>query len=326
MADHVLATPPPLPTQPRRGTHYAMAWAIAAGIALAYMAALAMRPDMLAQYLPMAPRIGAPETNEGQRAHSDALAEVKSLKDSLEQANLEIEKLKTELSGRSERDADLANRLSALEQPAKPNAAAQPVAPALAAPAPSAAAATPVTSVTKAMAKADVPKTTPAIPANTVVAEAAPALPAPAATPPAAAPNALNLKVINAAPAAPAATPAADTKPIETGSVAQPAAAAPIAFGPAVVKTAPKPIGIQLGSGDTIDSLRLNWSLLSDRHAGSLKNLEPRYTTGVDENGLTYDLLAGPVKSTAEAKRLCKDLAAKAVPCKIVDDFKGEAL
>jgi hypothetical protein len=38
-----------------------------------------------------------------------------------------------------------------------------------------------------------------------------------------------------------------------------------------------------------------------------------------------YELVAGPVKSAADAKRLCKELAAKAITCK-VGDFAGEAL
>ena len=85
------------------------------------------------------------------------------------------------------------------------------------------------------------------------------------------------------------------------------------------------PVGIYIGSGPSVDSLRLSWSLLSDRNAESLKALEPRYTTGIDANGLNYGLVAGPLRSVADAQKLCKDLAAKAVTCR-VGDFTGEAL
>lgn len=122
---------------------------------------------------------------------------------------------------------------------------------------------------------------------------------------------------------------------LETGSVAAPAkpvnpvktiaAAQPIDFGTAVVKPAAKPVGVQISSGASVDSLRLSWSLLSDRHADSLRNLQPRYTAHGDESAPTFDLIAGPIKSRAEAMKICKALAAKSVPCKI-GDYLGEAL
>jgi hypothetical protein len=69
----------------------------------------------------------------------------------------------------------------------------------------------------------------------------------------------------------------------------------------------------------------LSWSLLADRHGEALKNLEARYVAHGDVANPTYDLIAGPIKSKAEAQRVCKALAAKGVPCKI-GDFLGEAL
>ena len=128
---------------------------------------------------------------------------------------------------------------------------------------------------------------------------------------------------------------------IETGSLAaapvrpairvaakpQPeAAAAPISFGPAIVKPAPKPFAVQLASGDSIDSIRLSWSLLSDRHAEALKNLQPRYiSSGTEQAGRTFDLIAGPVKSAVDARKICNTLAARGIDCK-VSSFKGDAL
>lgn len=127
-----------------------------------------------------------------------------------------------------------------------------------------------------------------------------------------------------------------DGPKIETGSIpvaVKPAAApnaaqpvAPIAFGPAVVKLEPKPLGVQLGSGLTLDALRLNWSVLSESHGDTLKSLSPRYTSsGTPEAGEVYDLVAGPVKSAADGKRICKALAARGVDCR-VGPMAGSAL
>jgi hypothetical protein len=117
-----------------------------------------------------------------------------------------------------------------------------------------------------------------------------------------------------------------DGPKIETGSipaVPKPVApsapaAAPIAFGPAVVKAEPKPLGVQLGSALTLDALRLTWSLLAESNGDALKSLSPRYTaSGTPEAGEVYDLVAGPVKSAADGKRICKALAARGVDCRV---------
>jgi hypothetical protein len=132
-------------------------------------------------------------------------------------------------------------------------------------------------------------------------------------------------KVLNAKPA------------LETGSVkpapqaapaATPAAASdePPPFAAPVVTPTAKPVGVQIASGSSIDSLRLSWNLLSETHADKLKNLEPRYSLSVDNGAVVYNLMAGPVKSAADAKKMCKALAAKAIPCKVVDEFGGAAL
>ena len=93
-----------------------------------------------------------------------------------------------------------------------------------------------------------------------------------------------------------------------------------------MVTPAAKPVGVQIASGSSIDSLRLSWNLLSETHADKLKNLEPRYSLSVDNGAVVYNLMAGPVKSAADAKKMCKALAAKAIPCKVVDEFGGAAL
>lgn len=120
---------------------------------------------------------------------------------------------------------------------------------------------------------------------------------------------------------------AANSARIETGSVEPPVRASEIpAFGEAVVKPEPKPLGLAIGSGPTVDTLRLNWSLISESNAEQLAKLEPRYKTSVDGNGLVYNLFAGPIKSKAQGRELCKALAKRAIPCAVVDDFGGEGL
>jgi len=129
-----------------------------------------------------------------------------------------------------------------------------------------------------------------------------------------------------AAPPAPVApgNPAEALAPaFETGSV-QNLGVPSSEAAPEVAKAA-KPLGIYIGSAPSVDGLRQSWNFISNRNPDSLANLQPRYTTGIDANGLNYGLVAGPVQSVAEAQKLCKDLAAKAVTCR-VGDYSGEAL
>jgi hypothetical protein len=122
---------------------------------------------------------------------------------------------------------------------------------------------------------------------------------------------------------------------IETGSVARgtappapPTAAAPVMIN--VAKTLPpvaKPRGgnataVQIAAGPSVDALRLNWMLLSDRHSNVLKPLEPRFVS--DSSGV-YRLVAGPFASPADAQRACSDLKARGASCQTTD-FGGEAL
>ena len=110
---------------------------------------------------------------------------------------------------------------------------------------------------------------------------------------------------------------------IETGSVATPAAAAaaapagegggaaPVAFGPAVVK--PQPVGLQIASAPSVDALRLMWNLLSENHPDPLKSMETRYAANANAATPGFDLVVGPIKSQAEARKVCKDLQSRGV-------------
>jgi hypothetical protein len=109
--------------------------------------------------------------------------------------------------------------------------------------------------------------------------------------------------------AAPPGVQARAANTIETGSVT--AASKPDATS-----------AIQLGTGPSVDALRLNWSLLQQRHQGVLQKLQPRYTGGA--SGSAFDLIAGPLPP-AEAQRACDALRAQNVSCK-VGSFGGNAL
>ena len=89
-----------------------------------------------------------------------------------------------------------------------------------------------------------------------------------------------------AAPGEPASPPPqAATKDITTGSilnVAKPVAVASVAPPAAVPPTSIGPphrpgFGVELTTAETLDGLRLSWSLLSDRHRGLLAPLQTRY-------------------------------------------------
>lgn len=113
---------------------------------------------------------------------------------------------------------------------------------------------------------------------------------------------------------------------LETGSVGADAPhAAPAQAAPKKEAAAPKPkpVGIKLAAGPSVDHLRDSWNVLSGRHAAQLAPLEPRYVNGADPE--TVDLVAGPFKSPAEAKKICKELQAEAIACS-VSNFGGKKL
>lgn len=111
---------------------------------------------------------------------------------------------------------------------------------------------------------------------------------------------------------------------IKTGSIGK-AATKPISFGPAVVTRTTRPIGVRVATGPSIDSLRLSWIALADRHGDTLNNLQPRYVTGIDATGLTYDLIAGPFNTANEASQVCARLHASGARCAL-GEYNGNAL
>ncbi|KAB2940270.1 MAG: hypothetical protein K8F92_15755 [Hyphomicrobium sp.] len=148
-----------------------------------------------------------------------------------------------------------------------------------------------------------------AVQASEKVAAAAPAQPAAKKQVVAKAPEA----TANAA-AATAAKPATPTA-IETGSIEHKKAAAP---------PKPTPVGVLLATGPSLDSLRLSWTILNDRHAATVKSLQPRYVVSGKADERTYGLVAGPLETIADAKAVCKTMTDNGIPCE-VSQFRGNA-
>lgn len=264
-----------------------MIWGIAAIAAVAYLSVVLLRPDLVARVDTRGP----------------AVAELETLRGEVDGLRRDVADVRSMVSETASQQKVISERLATLGAPvAAPMPASDPAAPPPALRLDSA----PVNGPFSPRADAGSSSVAPSAAAEKSIADA---------------------KVLNAKPG------------IETGSVkpapstitAPPAktAAAPAEpppFAAPVVTPAAKPVGVQIASGSSIDSLRLSWNLLSETHADKLKNLEPRYSLSVDNGAVVYNLMAGPVKSAADAKKMCKALAAKAIPCKIVDEFGGAAL
>ncbi len=305
-----LAAPPPIPLRRRPiFTPYVFGWIMAGTLAAGYFAILLTAPDLLEDLTPGGVYITEPQDNQGQRAAARLASDVRALRDGIAQVQFELAKVKTDVANQGVRERALTAQLVALEKKLGATEAARAIdtATPFEQANPPAEAETPggagnVHQPLETMAPADV---------NAAPGQEAAGSPQ-------------QPKLINA-------DTATATSALETGSVtttARPAAKAAsdaISFGPAIVKPAAKPIGVQISSGTSVDSLRLSWSLLADRHADALKNLQARYVERGDPAAPNFDLIAGPIKSKSEAARVCKALAAKNIPCK-VGDFSGEAL
>jgi SPOR domain len=146
------------------------------------------------------------------------------------------------------------------------------------------------------------------------------------------------------APAAPPPAPAAQpapvvaASPIVTGSLpptdAAPApakAAASARARPATVAAQPKRqpgtataapaatgarFGVQLGSDASLDEARATWAVSSGR-APSLEQLQPRVVEMDALGSRSYRLSAGPLPSRAEAQKVCAELKASGIACRV---------
>lgn len=285
-------------------TRYLAIWAVMACLAAVYLAAVSLRPAFLDGILPVA-NAGAGET-----ALQNA-AEIVHLRDGVSQLQTDVDKIQTESSQQATATRSLSERVTALEQR---SASAEPQSDAAAEPQ--------RTSAAHPDAGSDHMDFPSGFPTSPRTAEAPPAK-APAAKQQAAAkqPKVLNSPIETGSVADEQAAPAAAAPP-QAQPKAKPAADKVAAFSEPKVK---KAVGIKLATGASVDNLRMSWGILSERHGAELKPLQPRYFNTVDGNGITYELVAGPFKSTAEAKKVCDSLKAQAIDCSL-SNFGGNSL
>jgi len=97
-----------------RSTVYVALWAFLALVALAYLALLALRPDLATRII-LAPQPGAPETNQVQRAMLRALTEIQELRQTAERLQGDISQVRTQTHADRDRLQAIETRLTAIE-------------------------------------------------------------------------------------------------------------------------------------------------------------------------------------------------------------------
>lgn len=276
-------------------TPYAAIWFTLGAAGLGYLCIAFLAPHILPDF--SGGRVA--ERMLGETQVMKVSADVEGLKSSLERLQIEVDSVKANAAAHQTQTDQLSAHLAALDEKVRGQDTA------------------------KTASAAPLPPPTPDVPDFASGASQAQAAPSgPPAT-----------KVINAAPKVgpqvgpPVAQPVG--APIVTGSISKGTQTAnagdAISFGPAVVKPAPKPIGIQIATDSSVDGLRITWSTLAQVHAEQLGTLSPRYADLGTAANPSFGLIAGPIKSKADAKKLCKELAAQSISCKI-SDFKGAEL
>jgi hypothetical protein len=306
----VLLTPGP--ARRKILTPYVMIWLAIASFALVYLALLGLKPHMFASAGSSADAMEQ-KIAQARRDMERGLADIEPLARSVGEVKMDVANLKVAVEEASVRDKVILEKVAALEN----------AAPKASEPASASNAAVPPT-----------PRPKPST-ASGQTAFAAPV--GPSAEELRARQAQKSAKMINGGQKS--------TGGIETGSIArnsQRAVMVPPANKPkaaaktkvaARTKVATKPkaaakrkeVGVILATGPSLDALRLNWSILTDRYADAVRNLHPRYQVKGRASKRTYRLVVGPVASTAEAKNLCKDMQTRGMPCE-VSVYRGNAL
>lgn len=286
-------------TRPSLPALYVGTWALLMTVALAYLGMMAARPDLVAGAIPNV-RLGSLFLDEDDIELRRQAFEAESLRRQLFSARAELNGLRGEVARRADRETTLALKLASLE--AKEARAAEAL----------------------AVAEAAAAKATP----GRIAAEKRPAPPKPMTAVERLAAQAASGTGTTGSTGSgiPAGVQFAAPPTVSRTAIAPTANAPP--GNPIETGTIPPSAGIQLGTGPSVDALRLNWTLLQQRHQGALQKLQPRYTTsreaGTGGEGPAYDLIAGPLPP-AEAQRTCEALRAQNVACR-VSGFGGNAL
>lgn len=315
---------------------YVGAWLVAGLAAAGYLAVAGTRPDLLADLSGVAGR--APMT-VADHAPAAATGDEPVLRETVTRLQAEVSRLTANVIASEERASQLAEKVATLEAPG--GATVATASDTKAPPAAATALAGKFVEPSGKGSSADARKPVQVAGAGTAAPAKLPTVLNAAPTAPAAAAGV----AVAAAPATPPqATAAVRTapaaSPIETGSISPPPAAAsaapaaaaetaaatdePISFGAAVVTPAPRPVGIQVATGASVDDLRMSWTTLTEQN-DSLRSLQPRYTSKAAGAGNGFDLVAGPIKTAAQAKRICRALQARGLACEVTG-FDGNAL
>jgi hypothetical protein len=295
---------------------YLIVWLCLALASLSYIAVALFRPDLVTQARLPGMTVNDPRTARIDASSSQGVVLERGLTEVRTQlSDIQLKVMRGEL-----REQELAARLAVIESRIEELSAAQPQRP-VAPPQP-----TPPAPVAQ--------QPTPAPTARVAAAQPPATQPRPAAVP----------QVLNRAADADAAeADAAKAQPkqkgtssVETASVRRdvpPFGSPEVNKAERTAAAAPEqrtereepPVGIQLGGAPSLDSLRLNWSILSDRHADALGNLQPRYVTSDALGSTSFNLVAGPIPNRAEAIRVCAKLRNQGVTCRLTA-YQGSSL
>ena len=288
----------PGPARRRILTPYVVIWLAIASFALVYLALLGLKPHMFASTGKSADEIEQKLT-QARRDMERGLADLDPLKRTVGQVKMEVANLKIAAEEANVRDQVILEKVAALES-AVPKKTPEHAQAKSAAASPSAA----------------IPPTPKPKKAGATTSFAPPV--GPSAEDVRAREAQKSAKIINGTQA----RSASDN--IETGSIQHKTTVVPPATKPRAAAK-PQSVGVILATGPTIDSLRLNWSILTDRYADAVRDLHPRYVVKGKASNRTYGLVVGPLASTAEAKNLCKDMETRGMPCQ-VSTYRGNAL
>ena len=250
---------------------YLLTWGLLAAGGLVYLASLAWHPELFSA----SPQVA--KADPTLQAANRALAEVGTVRRTVTEIQSDLSRLKGAIDRREAEDKAAQARLAALEERVTTLAPQQAAAEAV--PAPTARLRT-------------LEKSKQVVEKGKTVAEP---------------PNAPT-RIISVTEAPKAATPAPEVKTeeqkIETGSIVAPVE---ITFGEPEVTPAKQAFAVQLAAGPSLESLRLSWNLLRERHGGALASLQPRFLPPRSEGG-PYRLLAGPLPTKADADKICEGL------------------
>jgi len=267
---------------------YVLFWIFGAMFAAIYLAVVCTHPDMFAS-TPSGPDLEQ-QLAQTQRDVTRVVADIDPLKDSVGQIKTDVDNLKTAQQQASDRDQQTLEKVASLE----------------------------ATVTQPKVAQAEPPPAAKQQMAHKTIAGGPKGSEDVAAVVPTEATHPQEVAVVAPIKPKKAATPAKSTA-IETGSIAH-----KDEKNPAAAPAAKPQVALLLGSAPSVDAVKLNWSILSDRHGDAIRNLHPRYVAQGKGAERTYALLAGPVDSAEQAKTLCKLMLDRGFACE-VSTYRGTA-